>query len=120
MTLDKPVPKPYDAQAAMDKVLSQMLKSQPLGDRIEIHPDHIFVRGERDHYRIGMDGVVTRRSGRHVRVNFDALPPYLTQLIQPAIDAQDLAQGMFQPNRMRLFSLATILAQDAQWESAIE
>jgi hypothetical protein len=50
----------------------------------------------------------------------DALPPYITQLVQPAIDALDLEQGMFQPNRMRLFSLATILAHDAQWESAIE
>jgi len=39
--------------------------------------------------------------------------------IQPAIDAIDLAQGMFQPNPMRLFSLATILAHDAHWESAI-
>ena len=42
------------------------------------------------------------------------------QLVQPAVDAIDLEQGMFQPNRMRLFSLATILAHDAQWESAIE
>ncbi|MCU1334631.1 MAG: hypothetical protein JWO19_212 [Bryobacterales bacterium] len=120
LTLDKPVPKTYDPQAAMDKALSEVLKSQPLGDRIEIHPDHIFVRGERDHYRIGMDGVITRRSGRHVRVNMDALPPYITQLVQPAIDAMDLAQGMFQPNQMRLFSLATILANDEQWESAID
>jgi len=123
MTVDKPAPKPFDpqaVQAAMDKAMAQVLKSQPLGDRIEMHADHIFVRGERDHYRIGMDGVVTRRSGRHVRVNFDALPPYLTQLIKPAIDAQDLEQGMFQPNRMRLLSLATILAHDAQWESAID
>jgi hypothetical protein len=120
MTLDRPVPKPYNPQAAMDKVMSQLLKSQPLGDRIEIHPDHIFVRGERDHYRIAMDGVVTCRSGRHVRVNMDALPPYISQLVQPAVDAIDLEQGMFQPNRMRLFSLATILAHDAQWESAIE
>jgi len=78
------------------------------------------VRGERDHYRIAMDGVVTRRSGRHVRVNMDALPPYISQLVQPGVDALDLEQGMFQPNRMRLFSLATILAHDAQWESAIE
>jgi hypothetical protein len=120
MTLDMPVPKPYDPQAAMDKAMSQMLQSQPLGDRIEIHPDHIFVRGQRDHYRIAMDGVVTRRSGRHVRVNMDELPPYISQLVQPAVDAIDLEQGMFQPNRMRLFSLATILAHDAQWESAIE
>lgn len=120
MTLDKPVSKPYDPQAAMDKAMSQALKSQPLGDRIEIHPDHIFVHGERDQYRIAMDGVVTRRSGRQVRVNFDALPPYLTQLLKPAIDAQDLEQGMFQPNRMRLLSLATILANDAHWEGAIE
>jgi len=120
MTLDMPVPKPYDPQAAMDKAMSQMLQSQPLGDRIEIHPDHIFVRGERDQYRIAMDGVVTRRSGRHVRVNMDELPPYISQLVQPAVDAIDLEQGMFRPNRMRLFSLATILAHDAQWESAIE
>jgi len=120
MTLDTPAQKPFDAQAALDKAMSQMLKSQPLGDRIEMHPDHIFVRGERDHYRIAMDGVVTRRSGRHVRVNMDALPPYISQLVQPAVDAIDLQQGMFQPNRMRLFSLATILAHDAQWESAIE
>jgi hypothetical protein len=120
MTLDPPVSKPFDPQAAMDKAMSQMLKSQPLGDRIEMHPDHIFVRGELDHYRIGMDGVVTRGTGRHVRVNMDGLPPYISQLVQPAIDAIDLAQGMFQPNRMRLFSLATILAHDAQWESAIE
>ena len=35
-------------------------------------------------------------------------------------DAMDLAQGMFQPNHMRLFSLAYILANDAQWENAIE
>ena len=35
------------------------------------------------------------------------------------LDAQDLEQGMFQPNRMRLLSLATILAHDAQWGSAI-
>src|SRR5579872_1805625 len=112
MTLDKPVPKPYDPKAAMDKAMSQLLKSQPLGDRIEIHADHILVRGERDQYLIGMDGVVTRRSGRHVRINMDALPPYITQLVQPAIDAIDLEQGMFQPNRMRLFSLATILAHE--------
>jgi hypothetical protein len=120
MTVAKPVPKPYDPQAAMDKAMSQVLKSQPLGDRIEIHLDHIFVRGERDHYRIAMDGVVTRRSGRTVRVNMDQLPNYITQLVRPAIDALDLEQGMFQPNPMRLFSLATILAHDAQWESAIE
>jgi len=92
----------------------------PMGDRIEMRPDHILVRGERDQYRIGMDGVITRGSGRRVRINMDALPPYITQLVQPAIDAMDLAQGMFQPNRMRLFSLAAILAHDAQWESAIE
>jgi hypothetical protein len=104
----------------MSKAMSQALKSMAMGDRIEIHPDHIFVRGERDHYRIGMDGVVTRRGGRQVRVNMDALPPYITQLVQPAVDALDLELGMFQPNRMRLFSLATILAHDAQWESAIE
>jgi hypothetical protein len=115
----KPAPPARDPQASMQKAMATALRSIP-GDRIEIHPDHIFVRGERDHYRIGMDGVVTRRSGRQVRVNIDALPPYLTQLIQPAVDAQDLAQGMFQPNRMRLMSLATILAHDAQWESAIE
>jgi hypothetical protein len=120
MTLDKPAPKPYDPKAAMDKAMSQLLKSQRLGDRIEIHADHILVRGERDQYRIAMDGVVTSRSGRHVRVNMDALPPYISQLVQPAVDAIDLEQGMFQPNRMRLFSLATILAHDAQWESAIE
>ena len=122
--LDKPAarpkPKAPDFGAVMNKAMSQALKSIPLGDRIEIHPDHLFVRGERDQYRIGMDGVVTRRSGRHVRVNMDALPPYITQLVQPAVDAMDLQQGMFQPNRMRLFSLATILAHDAQWESAIE
>ena len=104
----------------MQKAMSQMLKQMPMGDRIEIHPDHISVRGERDHYRIGMDGVITRRSGRHVRINMAALPPYITQLVQPSIDALDLQQGMFQPNQMRLFSLATILANDAQWESAIE
>jgi hypothetical protein len=120
MTVDKPAPKLYDPQAAMDKAMSQVLKSQPRGDRIEIHPDHIFVRGERDHYRIAMDGVITRRSGRKVRVNMDQLPLYITQLVRPAIDALDLEQGMFQPNPMRLFSLATILAHDAQWESAIE
>jgi len=97
-----------------------MLKSMPMGDRIEIHPDHILVRGERDHYRIGMDGVITRRSGVKARVNLDAMPPYITQMLQPAIDAMDLAQGMFQPNQMRLFSLAYILANDTQWENAIE
>lgn len=116
----RPAPKAPDFGAVVNKAMSQAWKSMPLGDRIEIHPDHISVRGERDQYRIGMDGVVTRRSGRLVRVNMDALPPYITQLVQPAIDAIDLQQGMFQPNRMRLFSLATILAQDAQWESAIE
>jgi len=100
--------------------MSRAMQSMPLGDRIEIHADHIFVRGQRDEYRIGMDGVITRRSGRRVRVNMDALPPYITQLVQPAVDALDLAQGMFQPNQMRLFSLATILAHDAQWESAID
>jgi hypothetical protein len=121
LAVSEPVPpKAPDPQAAMNKVLTQMLAQMPLGDRIEIHPDHIFVRGERDHYRIGMDGVVTRRSGRKVRVDMEALPPYITQLVQPAIDALDLAQGMFQPNRMRLFSLATILAHDAQYESAID
>jgi hypothetical protein len=104
----------------MDKAMSQALNSMAIGDRIEIHADHISVRGERDQYRIAMDGVITRRSGRRVRVNMDALPPYITQLVQPSIDALDLEQGMFQPNRMRLFSLATILAHDAQWESAIE
>jgi hypothetical protein len=113
-------PKSPDLQAAMNKAMSQALKSMDIGDRIEIHTDHISVRGERDQYRIAMDGVITRRSGRRVRVNMDALPPYITQLVQPAIDALDLEQGMFQPNRMRLFSLATILAHDAQWESAIE
>ena len=50
----------------------------------------------------------------------DELPPYISQLVQPAVDAIDLEQGMFQPNRMRLFSLATILDHGAQWESAIE
>jgi hypothetical protein len=109
-----------DFQAVMAKAMSRAMQSMPLGDRIEIHADHIFVRGERDEYRIGMDGVITRRSGRRVRVNMDALPPYITQLVQPAVDALDLAQGMFQPNQMRLFSLATILAHDAQWESAID
>jgi hypothetical protein len=116
----KPAPKAPKLEAVLSKAMSQALKSMPAGERIEIHPDHIIVRGERDHYRIGMDGVVTRRSGRQVRVNMDALPPYITQMAQPAIDAMDLAQGMFQPNRMRLFSLATILAHDAQWEGAIE
>jgi hypothetical protein len=116
----RPEPKAPDFGAIMNKAMSQALKSMPIGDRIEIHTDHILVRGERDQYRIAMDGVVTRRSGRQVRVNMDALPPYITQLVQPAIDAMDLQQGMFQPNRMRLFSLATILAHDAQWESAIE
>jgi hypothetical protein len=116
----RPEPKAPDFGAAMNKAMSQALKSMDIGDRIEIHTDHISVRGERDQYRIAMDGVITRRSGRKVRVNMDALPPYITQLVQPAIDAMDLEQGMFQPNRMRLFSLATILAHDAQWESAIE
>ena len=116
----KPEPKAPDFGAVMNKAISKALQSMPLGDRIEIHPDHIFVRGERDHYRIAMDGLVTRRSGRQVRVNMDALPLYISQLVQPAVDAIDLQQGMFQPNRMRLFSLATILAHDAQWESAIE
>jgi hypothetical protein len=109
-----------DFQSLRGKAMSRAMQSMPLGDRIEIHSDHIFVRGERDEYRIGMDGVITRRSGRRVRVNMDALPPYITQLVQPTIDALDLAQGMFQPNQMRLFSLATILAHDAQWESAID
>lgn len=116
----KAVPKPPDLGAVMNKAMSKVLMSMPMGDRIEMRPDHIFVRGELDQYRIGMDGVITRGSGRRVRVNMDALPPYITQLVQPAVDAMDLAQGMFQPNRMRLFSLATILAHDAQWESAIE
>ena len=116
----KPAPKAPDLQAVMHKAMSQMLRQMPLGERIEVHPDHILVRGERDHYRIGMDGVITRRSGSRVRVNMDALPPYITQLVQPAVDAMDLAQGMFQPNQMRLFSLATILAHDSHWESAIE
>jgi len=120
MKIERPAPKPADPQAAMNKVMAQMLKSMPMGDRIEIHPDHILVRGERDHYRIGMDGVITRRSGVKARVNLDAMPPYITQMLQPAIDAMDLAQGMFQPNQMRLFSLAYILANDTQWENAIE
>lgn len=120
MKVERPAPKPHDPQAAMSKVMGQMLKSMPLGDRIEINPDHILVSGTRDQYRIGMDGVVTRRSGIKVRVNLDAMPPYITQMLQPAIDAMDLAQGMFQPNQMRLFSLAFILANDAQWENAIE
>ena len=104
----------------MNKAMSVALKSMNVGNRIELHSDHISVRGERDQYRIAMNGVVTRRSGRQVRVNIDALPPYLTKLMQPTIDAVDLQQGMFQPNHMRLFSLATILAHDAQWEIAIE
>jgi len=115
-----PPPKTLDLQAAISLGISQALNAMPMGDRIEMRPDHILVRGERDQYRIGMDGVITRGSGRRVRINMDALPPYITQLVQPAIDAMDLAQGMFQPNRMRLFSLAAILAHDAQWESAIE
>jgi hypothetical protein len=120
MKIERPAPKPADPQAAMNKVMAQMLRSMPMGDRIEVHPDHILVRGERDQYRIGMDGVITRRSGVKARVNLDAMPPYLTQMLQPAIDAMDLAQGMFQPNQMRLFSLAYILANDTQWENAIE
>jgi len=120
MKIDRPAPKPSDPQAAMNKVMAQMLKAMPVGDRIEIHPDHILVRGERDQYRIGMDGVITRRSGVKARVHLDAMPPYITQMLQPAIDAMDLAQGMFQPNQMRLFSLAYILANDTQWENAIE
>jgi len=120
MKIERPAPKPADPQAAMNRVMSQMLKSMPMGDRIEIHPDHILVRGERDQYRIGMDGVITRRSGVKARVNLDAMPSYITQMLQPAIDAMDLAQGMFQPNQMRLFSLAYILANDTQWENAIE
>jgi hypothetical protein len=120
MKIDRPAPKPADPQAAMTKVMLQMLKATPVADRIEIHPDHILVRGERDHYRIGMDGIVTRRSGLRARVNLDAMPSYITQMLQPAIDAMDLSQGMFQPNQMRLFSLAYILANDAQWENAIE
>jgi hypothetical protein len=120
MKIDRPAPKPADPQAAMSNVMRQMLKATPVADRIEIHPDHILVRGERDHYRIGMDGIVTRRSGLRARVNLDAMPSYITQMLQPAIDAMDLSQGMFQPNQMRLFSLAYILANDAQWENAIE
>ena len=120
MKIERPAPKPADPQAAMNKVMAQMLKSMPMGDRIEVHPDHILVRGERDQYRIGMDGVITRRSGVKAHVNLDAMPPYITQMLQPAIDAMDLAQGMFQPNQMRLFSLAYILANDTQWENAIE
>ena len=120
MKIERPAPKAADPQAAMNKVMGQMLKSMPMGDRIEIHSDHILVRGERDLYRIGMDGVVTRRGGVKARVNLDAMPPYITQMLQPAIDAMDLARGMFQPNQMRLFSLAYILANDAQWENAIE
>jgi hypothetical protein len=116
----KPTPKAPDFAAVMNKAMSVALKSMDVGGRIEIHTDHISVRGERDQYRIAMDGVITRRSGRHVRVNMDLLPPYLSRLMQPAIDAIDLQQGMFQPNPMRLFSLATILAHDAQWETAIE
>jgi len=123
-SLDPPAPRPEpkapDFGAVMNKAMAVALKSMDVGGRIQIHPDHIAVRGERDQYRIAMDGVITRRSGRQVRVNMDALPPYITQLVQPSIDALDLEQGMFQPNRMRLFSLATILAHDAQWESAIE
>jgi hypothetical protein len=115
-----PAPKTLDFQAAMSLGISQVLNAMPMGDRIEMHPDHIFVRGELDQYRIGMDGVITRRSGRHVRVDIDALPPYLSQLVRPAVDAVDLEQGMFQPNRILLFTLATILAHDAQWESAIK
>jgi hypothetical protein len=118
---DKPAPKAADLEVVFNKAMSQALKSLPVGERIDIHPDHIVVRGERDHYRIGMDGVITRRSnGRPVRIDMDALPFYITQAMQPAIDAMDLAKGMFQPNRMRLFSLATILAHDAQWQRAIE
>lgn len=117
---DKPTPKQPDMEALWNKSMLQMLQLTPWGERIEMHPDHIFVRGERDHYRIAMDGVITGRSGRRVRVNMDAVPPYIKQLVQPAIDAMDLAQGMFQPNLMRLFSLATILAHDSQWDSAIE
>lgn len=115
-----PPPQQFDPQAAMQKAMEKALSIMPLGDRIEMHPDHILVRGERDHYRIGMDGVITRRSGSRVRINMDALPSYLSQLAQPMIDAIDLQQGMFQPNRMRLITLATILAHDAQWEAAIE
>ena len=116
----KPAPAAPDFGVVINKAMSQALKAMPLGERIEVHPDHIFVRGDRDHYHIAMNGVVTRRSGRKVRVDMDALPAYITQLVQPAIDALDLEQGMFRPNSMRLFSLATILAHDAQWESAIE
>ncbi len=116
----RPTPPPFDPAAVLQKAMQKAFSIMPFGDRIEMHSDHIFVRGERDHYRIGMDGVITRRSGRRVRVNMDALPPYITQLVQPTIDAIDLQQGMFQPNQMRLLSLATILAHDAQWEAAIE
>ena len=49
----------------------------------------------------------------------DAMPPYITQLVRPSVDPLDLELGMFQPNQMRLFSLATILAHDVQWERAI-
>ena len=115
-----PTPKAPDLEAVWNKAMFQVLKSMPQGERIEIHPDHIFVRGDRDHYHIAMDGVITSGSGRRVRVNMDALPAYITQLVQPAIDAMDLAHGPFQPNGMRLFSLATILAHDSQWESAID
>ena len=78
------------------------------------------MRGDRDRYRIDMDGVITRSSGRRVRIDMEALPSHITNVVQPAIDAMDLAQGMFHPNRMRLISLTTILAHDAQWERAIE
>jgi hypothetical protein len=104
----------------LDKAISQVLRSTPIGERIEIHADHITVRGDRDRYRIDMDGVITRSSGRRVRIDTEALPLHITNMVQPAIDAIDLAQGMFYPNHMRLISLATILAHDRQWEEAIE
>jgi hypothetical protein len=113
-------PRKLDLQAAIDLGISQALSAMPMGDRIEMHPDHVIVRGELDKYRIEMDGVITGSCGRRVRVDIDALPPYLSQLVRPAVDAVDLEQGMFQPNRILLFSLAMILAQDAHWESAIK
>jgi hypothetical protein len=116
----KPTRPAPSLDAVWNTAMIQVLKSMPVGEHIEMHPDHIRVRGQRDEYRITMDGVITRRSGRTVRVNMEALPDYITEVVQPAIDALDLAQGMFQPNRMRLLSLATILVHDAQWESAIE
>ena len=117
---EKPAPKVPDLQVAMNKAVLQALRSMPVGERIEIHADHITVRGDQDRYRIDMDGIITRSSGLRVRIDMEALPPHITAIVQPAIDAMDLAQGMFHPNRMRLISLATILAHDAQWERAIE